>query len=103
LLLDELLKAGERICNIRHAYNLREGVNELEWRVHRRIVGKPPQKEGPLAGVTVDMEREAWWDLGALDWDRETTKPSLKKLKELGLDDVARDLWPPVPPEGHNL
>ncbi len=99
--MDDLLKAGERICNIRHVFNLREGISELGWNVHPRITGRPPQKDGPLADVSVDTEAEAWWNLGALDWDRVTTKPSVKKLKELGLDDVARDLWPPVAPGSH--
>ena len=34
-------------------------------------------------------------NLGALEWDRFTTKPSLRKLEELGLDDVADELYPP--------
>jgi hypothetical protein len=33
--------------------------------------------------------------LGALDWDRVSTKPSREKLNSLGLDDVAYDLWRP--------
>jgi aldehyde:ferredoxin oxidoreductase len=92
--MDELLKAGERIANMRHVFNLREGINPLKWKVHPRIVGKPPQKEGPLAGVTADIEAQVYWNLGALDWDRVTTKPSRKKLLELGLNDVAEELWP---------
>ena len=92
--MDELLKDGERIANMRHAFNLREGINPLDWRVHPRIVGVPPQKEGPLAGVTADIKAQIYWNLGALDWDQVTTKPSKKKLLELGLDDVARELWP---------
>ena len=92
---DELLKAGERIANMRHVFNLREGINPLEYKVHPRIIGRPPQKEGPLAGVTADIEAQIYWDLGALDWSRVTTRPSRKKLLELGLDDVAEDLWPP--------
>ncbi len=91
--MEELLKTGERIANIRHAFNLREGINPLNWRVHPRIIGVPPQQEGPLAGVTVDIEAQDYWNLGALDWDRQTTRPSKKKLLELGLDDVAQDLW----------
>ena len=90
----ELLQAGERVLNIRHAFNLREGINELKWPVHPRIVGKPPQTVGPLAGVTADIEAQVYWCLGALDWDRVTTKPSKAKLLSLGLDDVAKDLWP---------
>jgi len=91
---EELLKIGERIANLRHVINLREGVNPLEWEVHPRIVGQPPQEEGPLAGVTSDIEAQVYWNLGALDWDRITAKPSKRKLLELGLNDVAEDLWP---------
>jgi aldehyde:ferredoxin oxidoreductase len=92
--MDELLKIGERIANMRHAFNLREGINPLDWKVHPRIIGDPPQKEGPLAGVKVDIEAQIYPNLETLDWDRVTTKPSKKKLLELGLDDVAKDLWP---------
>jgi aldehyde:ferredoxin oxidoreductase len=93
--LEEMLKAGERIANIRHVFNLREGINELKLEVHPRIVGKPPQDRGPLAGVTADMEAQTYWCLGTLDWDRVTTKPSKAKLLSLGLGDVADDLWIP--------
>jgi aldehyde:ferredoxin oxidoreductase len=92
--IGELLKAAERIANMRHVINLREGINPLDWEVHPRIVGKPPQDVGPLAGVTADIEAQVYWSLGALDWDRFTTKPSKRKLLELGLEDVAQDLWP---------
>ena len=92
--MDELLKAGERIANMRHVFNLREGINPLEHKVHPRIIGRPPQKEGPLAGVSADIEAQIYQNLDALDWDRVTTRPSQNKLLELGLDDVARELWP---------
>jgi aldehyde:ferredoxin oxidoreductase len=93
--LEELLKAGERIGNMRHVFNLREGINPLKHFIHGRIFGQPPQKEGPLAGVTADLEAEAYWYLGALDWDRLTAKPSRNKLLSLGLKDIAEELWPP--------
>ncbi len=92
--MEELLKAGERIANIRHVFNLREGINPLDYKVHGRIIGRPPQKEGPLAGVSADIETQINENLDALDWDRVTSRPSKKKLLELGLDDVARELWP---------
>jgi len=91
--VEEYLKAGERITNIRHVFNLREGINESQRFVHPRIVGKPPHTTGPLAGVTADIEAQVLWCLGALDWDRVTTIPSRAKLLSLGLDDVANDLW----------
>jgi aldehyde:ferredoxin oxidoreductase len=89
-----MAEAGERIVNLRHAFNLREGINELKRPVPGRIMGKPPQTIGPLAGVTSDIEAQVYWCLGALDWDRVTAKPSKAKLVALGLDDVANDLWP---------
>jgi aldehyde:ferredoxin oxidoreductase len=92
--MDELLKAGERIGVMRHVFNLREGINPLKNFIHGRIYGNPPQKEGPLAGVTTDLRDEGLYHLGALDWDRFTTKPSKRKLEELGLSDIAAGLWP---------
>jgi aldehyde:ferredoxin oxidoreductase len=91
---DELIKTGERIANIRQAFNIREGLNPLQFKVPGRILGKPPQKEGPLAGITVDADTLVKEYLTAMDWDPKTAKPSKKKLMELGLEDVAQKLWP---------
>jgi aldehyde:ferredoxin oxidoreductase len=92
--MDELLKCGERVLVIRHLFNLREGINPLERKVHPRITGNPPQKEGPLANVSVDAMQQAYWALGALNWDMHTTKPKKEKLLELGMEKEAGELWP---------
>ncbi|MDO8687398.1 MAG: aldehyde ferredoxin oxidoreductase family protein [Dehalococcoidales bacterium] len=92
--MEELLKCGERIANIRHAFNLREGINPMQLPVNPRIIGLPPQTEGPLKGVTSDIETQVRDNLKALDWDLVTAKPSKKKLLELGLDDVVKVLYP---------
>ena len=92
--LEEVLTTGERVANMRQAFNLREGLNPLEYTVSGRLVGKPPLKAGPLAGVTIDQDAVNREFLEAMDWGLETTKPSKKKLLELGLDDVAEELWP---------
>jgi len=91
---EELLKTGERIANLRQAFNIREGLNPLKWKAPDRVVGKPPLKEGPLAGVTIDEDTMINEYLTAMDWDLQTAKPSKKKLLELGLTDVAQELWP---------
>ena len=101
--MDELLKAGERVANMRHVFNLREGINPLKLEIHPRIIGSPPHEAGPHAQVTVDIKAEVYWNLGALDWERVTTKPSKKKLLELGLDDVAKDLWPEPAPASSDV
>jgi aldehyde:ferredoxin oxidoreductase len=98
--LEETLKCGERIEVMRHVFNLREGDNPINRKVHGRIIGQPPQKEGPLADVTADLDAQVYWNLGAMDWDRVTTKPSRNILLGLGLEDVAEELWPPLPGPG---
>jgi aldehyde:ferredoxin oxidoreductase len=95
--LEEILVCGERIEVMRHVFNLREGDNPVIRKVHGRIIGQPPQKEGPLADVTADLDAQVYWNLGAMDWDRITCKPSKKKLLGLGLDNVAEELWPDKP------
>jgi aldehyde:ferredoxin oxidoreductase len=91
---DELLKTGERISNLRQAFNIREGLNPLQFEVPHRVLGRPPLKGGPVAGVTVDEDSMIKEYLTAMDWDLKTAKPSKKKLQELGLEDVAKALWP---------
>jgi aldehyde:ferredoxin oxidoreductase len=91
---EELLKTGERIANLRQAFNVREGLNPLKFKVPDRVLGEPPLNEGPVAGVTVDEDTMIKEYLMAMDWDLKTAKPSKKKLLELGLADVAQELWP---------
>jgi aldehyde:ferredoxin oxidoreductase len=89
---EELLVTGERIENMRQAFNIREGTDLLKREVPDRILGKPPHKVGPTAGITVDAETLVKEYLEEMDWDLKTARPSEKKLKELGLDDVAKAL-----------
>ena len=98
---EEVVRCGDRIGVMRHVFNLREGLNPLNHYFHPRIIGRPPQKEGPLAGVELDLENEGYWFLGQLDWDRFSTKPSRERLLELGLDDIADELWPTEAPPGN--
>jgi aldehyde:ferredoxin oxidoreductase len=92
--LDELLNIGERIANLRQAFNVREGLSQNAVTVPGRILGKPPLPDGPLAGRTVDLETLAREYLTAMDWDVVTGQPSKKRLIELGLMDVVQALWP---------
>ena len=90
---DELQKTGERINNMRQAFNVREGV-KVPWKFPDRMMGKPPKKVGPRAGITLNASEVFDEYLTALDWDLKTGKPSKKKLQELGLNDVAKVLYP---------
>jgi aldehyde:ferredoxin oxidoreductase len=91
---EEIIRMGERIAAIRQAINVREGLTPKDFKLPGRAIGKPPFKEGPLANVTLDIDTMVAEYYKAMDWDPETGKPSKKKLMELGLEDVAQELWP---------
>ena len=91
---EEILRIGERISAIRQAINVREGLMPKDFKMPGRTVGDPPLKEGPTANITVDVNTMVVEYYKAMDWDLETGKPSKKKLLELGLEDVAQELWP---------
>jgi aldehyde:ferredoxin oxidoreductase len=87
--IEELQKTGERIANLRMAFEVREGGNPAKREIPGRLVGSPPLKEGPFEDFTLDWKTQEKEYLAACDWDPETTKPSRRKLEELGLKDVA--------------
>ena len=86
--MDEVMKSGERIGVVRHLFNLREGYNPLKLKIPGRVLGIPPLKEGNVRDVTVDAETLNKEYMTLVDWDAKTTRPSDKKLKELGLEDM---------------
>ena len=89
----EVWQTGERIANLRQAFNVREGINCLQFKVPGRVIGDPPLTEGPTAGFTLDEKTVDREFLAEMDWDLETAVPGRAKLQELGLDDVAEEIW----------
>ncbi len=90
----EVYKTGLRILTMRHAFNLREGLAPANFQMSVRIVGEPPLKEGPTAGITVDHKMMGEKFFAALGWDRETGKPERSALEDMeGMSDVVRDLY----------
>jgi len=90
---EELLLTGERITNVRQAFNIREGV-KTPFLYPDRMRGVPPKTVGPRAGITFTHEEVYNQYLVEMDWDTKTGKPSKAKLVELGLEDIAQVLWP---------
>ena len=92
--LDDLILAGERIANMRQAFNVREGYNPIAAAVAPRAYGSPPLEAGPTAGVRVEIGSMRRDYLDEMGWTQDRAVPTREKLISLGLDDVARDLWP---------
>ena len=93
LTTEELIKTGERITNVRQAFNIREGL-ATPFKYPDRMRGVPPKTVGPRAGITFTQEEILNQYLEEMDWDTTTGKPSKTKLLELGLDDIAAALYP---------
>ncbi len=91
--LHRVLECGERIANIRQAFNVREGYNLVAEKIPERAYGIPPLQEGPLKGITVEIETMLQEYLDEMGWTQDAAVPRREVLERLGLKDVADDLW----------
>ncbi len=92
--LQDLLQMGDRIAALRMAFNIREGVRNIDFKLPGRMTGSPPLQAGPLEGVAVDVDTQVSEYLEAMGWDTKTGVPTKETLLELGLDFVATELHP---------
>jgi aldehyde:ferredoxin oxidoreductase len=90
--LDErdLLRAGERIQNLRAAFNWREGLRPADFTAHPRMMGEGDGNlaAGPLKGVRVALPvlRDDYY--GHMRWDLTTGRLSRARADELGLTEL---------------
>jgi len=91
--VDDMLRVGERIANIRQAFNVRAGINAVTQPIPARAYGIPPLSDGPTAGITVQIEQMTREHLDEMGWTRDAAIPRRETLERLGLPDVARELW----------
>ena len=81
----ELLRTGQRIQALRHAFNAREGIAPPQVTLPARERGEPPQDSGPLAGITLDMAAMARGYYEAMGIDPVTGWPMPERAEELSL------------------
>ena len=89
--LEDLLAIGDRIANLRVAFNLREGVRNAAFRLPPRVIGNPPLQAGATKGVTVDLDVQQNEYFEEMGWSPEGV-PSAASLERLGLSFVVPDL-----------
>jgi len=83
--MHEALRTGARIQTLRRCFNVREGIRAADIFLPDRMSGRPPMTDGPLAGVTIDMDplvREFYQSMG---WDEKSGVPQKEELERLGL------------------
>jgi aldehyde:ferredoxin oxidoreductase len=86
----EVLSTGARIQTLRHCFNLREGIVPADVKLPKRMLGQPPHEEGPVAGVTVDVDSLAREYRQAMGWDPDSGQPGESTLEKLGLTQLVK-------------
>jgi aldehyde:ferredoxin oxidoreductase len=90
----EYLRIGERIQNIRQAFNGREGLQPIkDFRMNPRAAGEPPLTYGPLKGISLPRDRLNRDFCREMGWDEKTGVPTRERLESLGLEEVAETLY----------
>ena len=83
-------RTGERIFNLKRAFNNRLGVRRGNDRLPERLL--IPMSNGSR-GRTPRMEMLLDEYYAYREWDWETGKPTREKLISLGLPEIAEELW----------
>lgn len=88
----ELLAAGDRSINLKRAISNQLGLNREHDRLPR--ICSAALDEGSTAGVEPDLEKMLKGYYQFRGWDWETGRPTKAKLLELGLNQVAAEMYP---------
>ncbi len=86
----DLLLAGERIQNLRAAFNRREGIRPDDFKAHPRMLGEGDGllKSGPLAGITVPLPMLKDDYYRAMHWNPKTGHLAKSRADTLGMTDL---------------
>ena len=94
----EWFALGLRIYNMRHAFNVREGLRRKDFTISKRVHETLPPHEGPIAGNMIDHELLADNFFNAMGWDLDMV-PLAEMLSNLGgMEHVISEVCPPPPP-----
>jgi len=89
--VEDMVKAGERAWNLKRAINNCLGLNAQNDKLPKALM--TPMPDGGSEGFVPDLEGMLIGYYQHRGWDHNTGKPTWEKLVELGLEDVAKDLW----------
>ena len=88
--ISESLETGKRIQTLRQLFNIREGIKASGVRLPNRLAGIPPKSEGPLKGVTIDIDTLVKEYRKAMGWDPDSGYPTEGSLVKLGLEQLVK-------------
>jgi aldehyde:ferredoxin oxidoreductase len=88
--LEQMYRIARRICNLRRAFNVREGLTRKDDMIPARFT-REPMPEGPGKGQVANLKVMLDEYYRMRGWDRNGI-PTKRTLAELGLADVAAQL-----------
>jgi len=89
--IEDFEKIGARIAALRQSFNIREGVEVSNIPLSKRSWAEP-LPGGPLEGVVLELDTMVNDYYCAQGWD-EKGWPTPERLKELGLDNVGKEIY----------
>jgi aldehyde:ferredoxin oxidoreductase len=87
---EEAFRIGERTANLKKAFNFKHGIPRDEDTLPERLLEQPNRRANNAVvklGITMPQYYKA------RGWDDRTGAPTQEKLHELGLDDIAGDIY----------
>ncbi len=90
--LDALFRAGERAFQLKRAINWRLGARPADDRLPPALL--QPLPDGGAAGYRPPLDEMLAAYYQVRGWDPASGRPLAARLRQLGMDDVAADLWP---------
>ena len=92
LSFDDFMKIGERIFNVRRAFTMKHGAKRSDDTLPKRLL-ELPISEGPSKGSTARLRELLPEYYTIRGWDQASGLPLKSKLIELGLGEIATDLY----------
>ncbi|NUQ85192.1 MAG: aldehyde ferredoxin oxidoreductase family protein [Anaerolineales bacterium] len=89
--VEDMMRFGEMSWNLKRAINIRLGLTADNDRLPKALL--EPFPDGGSAGFVPDIQGMLNAYYTARGWDKATGKPTRQKLVELGMDDIAKELW----------
>jgi aldehyde:ferredoxin oxidoreductase len=89
--VEDMMKFGERSWNLKRAINNRLGLTAQHDKLPKALL--TPLSDGGSAGFVPEIKEMLTAYYRHRGWDEATGRPTRGKLIELGMEDVARDLW----------
>lgn len=86
---DEYMEIGRRIITLRQMFNIKHGINPIDFKMHKRM--EIPLTGGFTKGRGIDTERmmKNYWK--SIGWDENSGKPSGQIVENLKIDQLIEE------------